>query len=363
MSTATNGSSPQKKRKENKDGSQPDANGSYPYNPQHFGYPSHGGPGPGGYGYPGQGPPHQPQPPSGPPHYPSGANYGRGPQHPQSYGSSGPPGPPGPNSMYCQPSSEGPGGVGGYPSGPSPYSMGQHPSYSRPPSGMYGTNPNANGGYNNIAGKSNPRSSPTNSIPDGMVRSASTASRKPLVLKEDPNDKGRGSYRCGKCGVPKKGHVCPYQPKLKRRADEPPPEMRNAATQVEMDELLVVRRLNIEIQGFPESYTAAPMDNVGAEARSPQNVNPALNVIGGSLTMSPSPSMSNSMPQSQVLPPGGGGTNMNMNMNNNMNMNMNMNMNGAENGVGVGATCTIGTDPMTKGEASSTLMPLSAPQR
>jgi hypothetical protein len=50
-------------------------------------------------------------------------------------------------------------------------------------------------------------------------------------------DKGRGSYRCGRCGAPKKGHVCPYQPKLKRRPDEPPPEMRNAAIQVEMDEV------------------------------------------------------------------------------------------------------------------------------
>jgi hypothetical protein len=50
-------------------------------------------------------------------------------------------------------------------------------------------------------------------------------------------EKGRGSYRCGRCGAPKKGHVCPDQPKLKRRPDEPPPEMRNAALQVEMDEV------------------------------------------------------------------------------------------------------------------------------
>jgi hypothetical protein len=50
-------------------------------------------------------------------------------------------------------------------------------------------------------------------------------------------DKGRGSYKCGRCGVPKKGHVCPYQPKLKRRSDEPLPETRNAAIQVEMDEV------------------------------------------------------------------------------------------------------------------------------
>lgn len=81
-------------------------------------------------------------------------------------------------------------------------------------------------------------------------------------------DKGRGSYRCGKCGVPKKGHICPYQPKLKRREDEPPPELRNAATQVEMDEFLVVRRLNLEIQGFPESYTVEPIGDVGTEIHS-----------------------------------------------------------------------------------------------
>lgn len=80
------------------------------------------------------------------------------------------------------------------------------------------------------------------------------------------DDKGRGSYRCGKCGVPKKGHICPYQPKFKRRADEPAPETRSASTQVEMDEFLVLRRLNLEIQGFPESYIAEPKDNVGAEA-------------------------------------------------------------------------------------------------
>jgi hypothetical protein len=71
--------------------------------------------------------------------------------------------------------------------------------------------------------------------------------------------------------VPKKGHVCPYQPKFKRRPDEPPPELKNASTQVEMDEFLVLRRLNLEIQGFPESYTSEATtqifpDNVGAES-------------------------------------------------------------------------------------------------
>jgi hypothetical protein len=52
-------------------------------------------------------------------------------------------------------------------------------------------------------------------------------------------DKGRGKYVCGKCGAPKKGHNCPYQPKLKRRPDEPLPEMKNAAAQVEMDEVRI----------------------------------------------------------------------------------------------------------------------------
>ena len=60
------------------------------------------------------------------------------------------------------------------------------------------------------------------------------------------------------CGVPKKGHVCPYQPKLKRRPDEPPPLTRSAAVQVEMDEFMTLRRLNIKIQGFPESYATEP---------------------------------------------------------------------------------------------------------
>lgn len=103
----------------------------------------------------------------------------------------------------------------------------------------------------------------------GSVRSVSSSHKDPYAdhssLNMNNRDKGRGNYRCGKCGVPKKGHVCPYQPKLKRRADEPPPEMRTVATQVEMDEFLVVRRLNLEIQGYPESYTAAPMGDVGAE--------------------------------------------------------------------------------------------------
>lgn len=94
--------------------------------------------------------------------------------------------------------------------------------------------------------------------------------------RSSSGDKGRGSYRCGRCGVPKKGHVCPYQPKLKRRPDEPPPVMKNAATQVEIDEYMILRRLNLEIQGFPESYTSEPSNMVGSESRyqSPSRLTP-----------------------------------------------------------------------------------------
>jgi len=34
--------------------------------------------------------------------------------------------------------------------------------------------------------------------------------------------------------------------------------MRSAAIQVEMDEFMTLRRLNLKIQGFPESYASEP---------------------------------------------------------------------------------------------------------
>lgn len=58
------------------------------------------------------------------------------------------------------------------------------------------------------------------------------------------DDKGRGSYKCGRCGVPKKGHICPYQPKVKRRPGDPMPEMKCISTQVEMDEVCVFRLIS-----------------------------------------------------------------------------------------------------------------------
>lgn len=39
----------------------------------------------------------------------------------------------------------------------------------------------------------------------------------PLKLFYSIMQKSRGNYRCSKCNVPKKGHVCPYQPRFRRR--------------------------------------------------------------------------------------------------------------------------------------------------
>jgi hypothetical protein len=42
----------------------------------------------------------------------------------------------------------------------------------------------------------------------------------------------RGGYKCSKCGLPKKGHVCAYQPRLRRRDDDEPTETCDMAIQV-----------------------------------------------------------------------------------------------------------------------------------
>mmetsp|Transcript_15515 Transcript_15515/g.29267 ORF Transcript_15515/g.29267 Transcript_15515/m.29267 type:complete len:456 (+) Transcript_15515:148-1515(+) len=184
------------------------------------------------------------------------------------------------SNMYCQTANMD--GTNGYPMNSGGTSGGTYPLRG----GGSSNNPNSYGASSTSTTRSIPSSSGgmvnvTTMVPSGMISSSgkidsmSVSARSVSSASQRDNsdaanrDKGRGNYRCGKCGVPKKGHVCPYQPKLKRRSDEPPPEMRNIATQVEMDEFLVVRRLNLEIQGLPESYTAAPMGDVGAEVHPP----------------------------------------------------------------------------------------------
>lgn len=260
--TSMNEGSPTKKRKENLDGPPQDSNsnGGYPYS-QHYASYSNGGGGE-------VGPQSQyfSRRQSGSGHYPSSGSYnGSG----MSY-------------SYCQPTHKGggqpgpeaskypPGGSGSWRSG----GPGSNTYASQPH--IYNGNQTSSSGYLNVGTKVSRTPSSGNRTPGSMpdnVHSTGTSSMNSSMQRDkdmDNRDKGRGSYRCGKCGVPKKGHICPYQPKLKRRADEPPPEMRNAATQVEMDEFLVVRRLNLEIQGFPESYTGEPsVNNVGMEAATP----------------------------------------------------------------------------------------------
>ena len=53
----------------------------------------------------------------------------------------------------------------------------------------------------------------------------------------------RGNYRCSKCGEPKKGHVCAYQPMRQRSTTGPKPTLLAKETQVEMDADMTVRAL------------------------------------------------------------------------------------------------------------------------
>jgi hypothetical protein len=70
--------------------------------------------------------------------------------------------------------------------------------------------------------------------------------------------RNRTNYRCSKCGQPKRGHVCPYQPRVVKDPTAPAVPTRNAAVQVEMDERLAVRHLSLVAQGYPESYGEIP---------------------------------------------------------------------------------------------------------
>uniref|UniRef100_A0A7S3XM67 Uncharacterized protein n=1 Tax=Heterosigma akashiwo TaxID=2829 RepID=A0A7S3XM67_HETAK len=65
--------------------------------------------------------------------------------------------------------------------------------------------------------------------------------------------KKRGDYRCSRCGVPKKGHVCPYQIRFKKR-DQTQVSTQDAACQVELDEGLVCRMLDLGAQGLAVTY-------------------------------------------------------------------------------------------------------------
>lgn len=90
------------------------------------------------------------------------------------------------------------------------------------------------------------------SAPPRLASSASLSLLPPLPTPA-PLQKNRGNYRCSRCNLPKKGHVCPFQPRLKRK-DLPEGSFKDAMVQVELDKDMVVRSLALDRQGLPESY-------------------------------------------------------------------------------------------------------------
>ena len=71
-------------------------------------------------------------------------------------------------------------------------------------------------------------------------KAAAAAERKRKAAQARIN---RGNYRCSKCGEPKKGHVCAYQPMRSRAASGPRPTLNSKEVQVEMDDDMTVRAL------------------------------------------------------------------------------------------------------------------------
>jgi len=220
-------------------------------------------------------PPKTGPPPPGTPGAKPGGQYWQGSSYPPSVGGymSGPPpppphGPPPPHMAWgssAAPSRAAPMPTQTMPphmSTPTAARMAQSPARPRGPPDTYGPDMSSSGAGPPPSckpiGSGAPPPPPEDMYAQRRDDGETSSQKSKGSGKESDKDKGRGSYRCGRCGVPKKGHVCPYQPKLKRRPDEPPPVMRNAALQVEMDEFMTVRRLNLEIQGFPESYATAP---------------------------------------------------------------------------------------------------------
>uniref|UniRef100_M4C4C0 Uncharacterized protein n=1 Tax=Hyaloperonospora arabidopsidis (strain Emoy2) TaxID=559515 RepID=M4C4C0_HYAAE len=75
-------------------------------------------------------------------------------------------------------------------------------------------------------------------------------------------NRNRGNYRCSKCGEPKRGHVCPLVPSnfkcnrcgmSKKSCSCIAPTMCTIGVQVEMDQDMTTRVLDLSIQGFEKS--------------------------------------------------------------------------------------------------------------
>ena len=80
--------------------------------------------------------------------------------------------------------------------------------------------------------------------------------------------------------------------------------MRGAAIQVEMDEFMTLRRLNLKIQGFPESYATEPyMDDMVVGEPHPLQAVSSLEPTGGMTRGELMPVLSGDGPLPMGMPP------------------------------------------------------------
>ncbi|CAI5718937.1 unnamed protein product [Peronospora effusa] len=84
-----------------------------------------------------------------------------------------------------------------------------------------------------------------------------------MELANKNQNRNRGNYRCRKCGEPKKGHVCPLVPSnfkcnrcglSKKLCCCVAPALRTIGVQVEMDQDMTTRVLNLSMQGVAEFH-------------------------------------------------------------------------------------------------------------
>ncbi|KAL3665502.1 hypothetical protein V7S43_009537 [Phytophthora oleae] len=84
-----------------------------------------------------------------------------------------------------------------------------------------------------------------------------------IDLATKAQNRNRGNYRCSKCGEPKKGHVCPLVPSnykchrcglSKKSCTCSAPTMKTIGVQVEMDEDMTTRVLDLSVQGVVEFH-------------------------------------------------------------------------------------------------------------
>jgi hypothetical protein len=98
----------------------------------------------------------------------------------------------------------------------------------------------------------------TGGLDSGMSVNRKRTSQASDSLPDDGDDKddkkNRGNYRCGRCNLPKKGHVCPFQPVLKPR-DRAQANSVDVEVQAELDADMTLACLGpLHLQGLPESY-------------------------------------------------------------------------------------------------------------